>query len=149
MGGLHGACTAWLRLWRPALGPGGMKAEAPSPAGRTILVVDDDAGIRTMLRITLEASGYAVEVNDGTHDVVGGPDLVLLDLRLGRTTGADWLEGRDLPPDTPIVLMTASHDHDPGLRRRVPASAVLGKPFDLDELLGLIDRLLAGNQRQS
>ncbi len=126
-----------------------MKAEAPTAVRHTILVVDDDAGIRTMLRITLEANGYAVEVNDGSDDPVGGPDLVLLDLRLGRTTGADWLEARDLPPDTPIVLMTASHDHDPVLRGRVPSSAVLGKPFDLDELLGLIERLLGGNQRPS
>lgn len=112
---------------------------------RRIAVVDDDAGIRTMLRLTLESCGYAVELNDGTEALGTQPDLVLLDLRLGRTTGADWLAQRPLQPGTPIVLMTASHDHDAALRRQVPSSAVLGKPFDLDELLGLIETVLAGD----
>lgn len=97
-----------------------------------------------MLRLTLESSGYAVELNDGTEALRAEPDLVLLDLRLGPTNGADWLTARPLQPGTPIVLMTASHDHDAALRARVPSSAVLGKPFDLDELLGLIDTVLAG-----
>jgi DNA-binding response OmpR family regulator len=121
-----------------------MTAGTSSPALPRIAIVDDDAGIRTMLRLTLEASGYAVELNDGTQALAAEPDLVLLDLRLGRTTGADWLAEGRLQPGTPIVLMTASHDHDAALRGRVPSSAVLGKPFDLDELLGLIETVLAG-----
>lgn len=110
----------------------------PRPVVR---VVDDDPGICRMLSLALESWGYAVDV-DGVrlHGSASGrprPDVVLLDLRLGRTSAADYLAARRLAR-VPIVLMSAS-DLAPALRRELGAVAAIRKPFDLDDLLAILE----------
>jgi DNA-binding response OmpR family regulator len=104
-----------------------------------ILVVDDDSGIRTMLQLALSSRGYQVDCVADHHDTwVGKPDLVLLDVRLGAYTAAEFLAGADLDEGTSVVIMTAGDDV-----RRVAAeldvAAAISKPFDLDELFEVVE----------
>ena len=113
-----------------------------------ILIVDDDRGIVGALRNILEFEGIEVAaVNDGLAGleylhVQPLPDLVLLDLFMPCLSGREFLERladqarfRNLP----VVIMTAASGGD---LMPPPGSylAILRKPFDLDELMEVVDR---------
>ena len=112
-----------------------------------VLVVDDDADVRASVLDALVAEGYEVaEAEDGERAldqiVRRPPDVILLDLRMPRWSGRDFLEAlRHTRPARarpyPIVVVTASADiartaTDLGIRHLVH------KPFALDDLLGKI-----------
>jgi CheY-like chemotaxis protein len=114
-----------------------------------ILVVDDDTSIRSFVEMALDSVGYAVstagngaqalEVTDQVH-----PDLILLDMRMPVMDG--WTFARtyrqQAGPHAPIVVITAATDA--GERAaEIDADGYLGKPFDLDELLGMVSRYTA------
>jgi PAS domain S-box-containing protein len=82
----------------------------------TILVVEDDAGIAVLQRRRLERSGFQVHVASDIDSSIaileaGGVDLVLMDYRLGTTTGLD-LHGRMKAAgfDPPVVIVSGSMD---------------------------------------
>ena len=112
-----------------------------------VLVVEDDAATRALLREVLEAAGYAVrEAADGAAGLraarAARPALVLLDLYLPGTDGWAFAAAyRRAPgPRAPIVVLTADADaeaHAAGLG----AAGHLLKPFDLDALLAVVGRL--------
>ncbi len=63
-------------------------------AAATILVVDDEPGVRSLLRRCLEGDGYAVIESEDISDVLsrvreGGVDLITLDLNLGGESGIE------------------------------------------------------------
>ena len=110
-----------------------------------VLVVDDDPGIRATLRAILESEGYAVDTAaDGVEALerlaTRRPHLIVADLQMPRMTGQELLGRlRRLPGHIPVVVMTA------GLRaeleaERHGADGFLAKPFELDDLLGLVAR---------
>ena len=111
-----------------------------------ILVVDDDTSIRSFVEMALDGEGYAVSTaNNGAQALaVTGqmqPDLILLDMRMPIMDG--WTFARryreNAGPHAPIVVITAATDA--GQRAaEIDADGFLGKPFDLDELLGLVSR---------
>ncbi len=111
-----------------------------------ILVVDDDTSIRSFVEMALDGEGYAVSTaNNGAQALaVTGqvqPDLILLDMRMPIMDG--WTFARryrdQAGPHAPIVVITAATDA--GERAaEIQADGYLGKPFDLDELLGLVSR---------
>lgn len=78
-----------------------------------ILVIDDDAGLRRTLRMSLEVLGHqASEARDGAQalELLGHRpfELALLDLRLGQETGLDLLPRLlHLAPGLPVVIVTA------------------------------------------
>ena len=110
-----------------------------------ILVVDDDAEIRGFLELVLEAEGYAVLVapNGARALEVADqhpPDLILLDMRMPVMDGWAFTKAYRMqpPPHAPIVVMTAAPDA--GQRAaEVQADGFVGKPFDLAELLALVN----------
>jgi DNA-binding NtrC family response regulator len=109
---------------------------------RTVLVVDDDPGIRQMLRLALESAGYVVRVDDGRGPLdLPGVDVVLLDVRLGSATAQDLLSAHPDLAERPIVAMTASGSPRSAVDG-LPAREVLAKPFDLDALEDAIDRAI-------
>lgn len=113
----------------------------------SILVVEDDAGIRESVEECLASEGHRVaSVANGAEALEWlarepAPDLVVLDLVMPVMNGAELIERLRAQPRlaaVPVVLMTAAMS-GPGLA--LPAAAtVLPKPFDLDALLAAVAR---------
>ena len=114
-----------------------------------ILVVDDDASHRTMLKAVLAAEGYQVhEANDG--DTACGAvektvfDLVLMDLRMKRMHG-DVAQKQmvEISPATPVVIMTAFGSVRSAVKAlKAGAHDYITKPIDVDELKILVLKTL-------
>lgn len=109
-----------------------------------VLVVDDEPDIRFLLRTTLELAGYAViEASHGQAALefvrVSPPALVITDRMMPRMDGGELIERLRADVGTaaiPIVMLTGTKGVQPG------ADAVLTKPFEPDELIELVARLL-------
>ena len=116
-----------------------------------ILIVDDYADTRELLRLMLEAAGHRVcEAEDGREGLKMAqtemPDLILADLSMPQLDG--WGLLRELRADEltrriPCVAVTAFVDRE--RERNFPQSfdAYLPKPFRRAELLEMVERLLA------
>jgi DNA-binding response OmpR family regulator len=105
-----------------------------------ILLVEDDAAIRSLVSEVLTEGGHAVTTaNDGAAalrllDPVEPFDLVVLDMRLPLVDGwgfAERMRGRGM--DVPLLVMTAGRDARRAAEE-VGAIGYVGKPFDIDEL---------------
>ena len=113
--------------------------------GKKVLVVDDDASLRLLCRVNLELDGFRV-LEAGSLAVAAAMlaenefDAVLLDLHLGDGDGRDLLAslGDERPP---VALFTGSEVIGPELRSM--AEEVLSKPFQLDELLSTVRKLVS------
>ena len=114
-------------------------------AVRRVLVVDDDEGIRELVVTALAEEGYAVRsASDGEEALAVleqyEPQLILLDMRMPVMDGWQFAKTyRERPgPHAPIVICTAALD----VKRdasEIGADGFLGKPFQLDELLDLVE----------
>ena len=116
-----------------------------------VLVVDDEALIRWSVAETLEAEGYKVleagsarEALQRFADGGDGIDLAVLDLRLPDCADLGLLRRiREIAPDCRIILMTAYGTTDLlDEARRAGAIGVLGKPFDMARVVGLVHSAL-------
>ncbi len=117
-----------------------------------ILVVDDEAEMRSRLRAALESRGYQVETAaDGDEALdcaaTAGHDLILLDIMLPGTDGFSVLEHlRRTGIDTPVLILTALGAVDERIRGLdAGADDYLAKPFSMDELLARIRSILRRN----
>jgi DNA-binding response OmpR family regulator len=123
--------------------------------GPRILVIEDDPTVVTLLTEFLgEMEGYDVRLQKRGEDAHGAikhgrPWLVILDLRLGGAeSGWAVLDQLESDPEThgiPVLLCSAAVPSS--LRALVTSQSgnvrVMGKPFDLDELLGTVQSMLA------
>ena len=109
-----------------------------------VLVVDDEAGIRDMLELTLEGD-YEVQLastaEDARQHLAGGPvDAVLLDVRLGPASGLDVLadlKGGKLTPDVeiPVIMISADATYQDAIQAtRVGAFDFLDKPLQRERV---------------
>ena len=113
-----------------------------------ILVIDDDAAIRMSLSILLQAKGYGVVVApDGAEGFAQflkhKPQIVMSDMIMPGHEGLVTIRKmRELAPDLPIIAMSGSVEGGPAsfLQKAQAAGATLclEKPFETDELLGLL-----------
>jgi CheY-like chemotaxis protein len=107
---------------------------------RRILIVDDDAGVRTLVRTVLERAGYEVTTaRDGCEAIAliaaDDYDVVLLDVVMPKLDGlgvVDELRKDKLGVLAHTYLMTAG---DPDQLARLPVRGVIAKPFDIRRLL--------------
>ena len=113
-----------------------------------VLVVDDDADIRGLLRQLLERAGYDVaEAPDGREGLrtlyATAPDLVLLDVSMPGLDGWQTLERiRDLS-DVPVLMLTARTAELEKVRGlKAGADDYVAKPFGRQELLARVEALL-------
>ena len=118
---------------------------------QTILVVDDEMNIRQMLRIMLEMSGYRViEAGDGIEAletaVAQKPDLMIMDITMPKLDGLSVCKKlRSMPQiaDTPVVMASGdSAIYELEKKYRDYVNRFLRKPFQFDELLGMVTSLL-------
>lgn len=112
---------------------------------QTILVIEDEARIRSFLRRGLQAEGYsvleAVDGHDGLQLAVGtAVDLVVLDLMLPKMVGEEVLiEIRRVKPELPVIVLTAKDSvADRVANLDAGADDYVTKPFSLTELLARI-----------
>lgn len=117
--------------------------------GKSILVVDDEAHIRELLRQELEAQGYGVhEAKDGLEAVEQAkkerPDLIILDVMMPGINGFDVaavLKNDPATMDIPIIIHSIVDDVERGYR--IGVDRYLKKPVDTEELLRNIGELLS------
>ena len=132
--------------------------ELPRSAPLLVLAEDDDE-FRTLLARTLRREGFIVaELNNGSQllrALVAGRKsqgseiaLVISDIRMPGASGLDALAGIDPTSwPIPVVLMTGFGDREThAAAKKLGAAAVIDKPFDLDELLALVTKLLHREQ---
>jgi DNA-binding NtrC family response regulator len=112
-----------------------------------VLLVEDKAELRAMLRKALERSGYTVEEapdgNSAIDKVLGRRYLIVLtDLKLPGKSGLDVLrEARRVEPTLPVILMTAYGSVEEAVTAmKDGAFDFIQKPIDLDHLNLLLDR---------
>ena len=111
--------------------------------GRNILIVDDDAEMRSWLRLGLQRLGAVVQEASSGWECLARLaddrtfDLVVTDMRMPMPSGLSVLAiARSLGLETPFIVITAFSSHD--LRERVrafTAAALVDKPFGLDDLV--------------
>lgn len=116
-----------------------------------ILAVDDSPSIRSMLSFTLRQAGYTpVAAEDGRQGLEEAEkdqfDLVITDINMPVMNGIELIEAlRKLPQYkfTPIlVLSTESGSEKKNLGKQAGATGWLVKPFDPDQLLSVIARVI-------
>ena len=116
--------------------------------GKTILVADDKASVRQLVREYLEAEGFRVVVaSNGREALVAArqskPDLVLLDIMMPEMSGYDFIRAYRKERETPIMLLTARLDEtDKVLGLELGADDYVTKPFGMKELVARINALL-------
>ena len=120
----------------------------------SILVVDDDTGITSTISSFLNAKGYAVTVANDSEEalerIAGNRyGLILSDIYIDRLTGIDILRvAREQDPEACVILMTARGSVSTSVEAESGgAFEYLAKPFDLKELLQVIER--AGQSRNA
>lgn len=135
-----------------------LPAAGPDRARNAPLVVlaEDDDDFRALLARTLRREGYNVaELNNGAQllrtlvaDALNGGRseiaMVISDIRMPGASGLEALAGIDWASwPIPVVLMTGFGDREThAAAKKLGAAAVIDKPFDLDELLALVTKLL-------
>ncbi|MDY6830625.1 MAG: sigma-54 dependent transcriptional regulator [Thermodesulfobacteriota bacterium] len=115
----------------------------------TILIVDDDAGHRSMLRTLLEGWGHqTAEADDGLaaveHVQTRPADIVLMDLKMVHMSGMEALEQiRSFNPAVPVIIMTAFSSVDTAVEAlKKGAYDYLTKPLDFEKLRLTLERIL-------
>ena len=132
------------------LDPGPPAGGATEP---TVLLVEDDPSLRLLCRVNLELEHYRVleaeSVGRAEELVVREEiDVVLLDLHVGERDGTELLPLlRERRPRAAVCLLTGTSETDPPQEEGV--AAFIRKPFELEQLTGTIERLLATAPAQS
>src|SRR5215510_6278399 len=110
----------------------------------TVLIVEDESALSTLLRYNLEREGYRVfEARDGEEALIvadeAKPDLVILDWMLPQLSGIEVcrrLRGRGHMRNVPIVMLTARGEEPDRIRGLdTGADDYIVKPFSMNEML--------------
>ena len=120
-----------------------------SNAQKTILVVDDDANIRELLRQSLKKQGYAVqEAKDGLDAIyqikANKPDLIILDVMMPQINGFDTaaiIKNDPTKMDIPIIMLSIFEDKERGYKLGV--DRYMTKPIENNKLMKEIGLLLS------
>lgn len=123
---------------------------------RRVLVVDDDATIRQVLRLNFEAEGYDVHVATGGEEAKEmaraiHPDIVVLDVMMPGTDGYSVLRSLRSSPQTddiPVMLLSARASDDEVFQGwQSGADCYVTKPFELEEVLRIVADIVAASKR--
>jgi len=123
---------------------------------KKILLVDDEQDIVETLKFVLESEGYtcycAYNGEDGlklAKEII--PDLMILDIMMPKINGfkiSRLLKYDAKYKNIPIIMLTArSQESDKQIGEETGADVYITKPFDLDEVLSTVDRLIKENEK--
>ncbi|MBB1293585.1 MULTISPECIES: sigma-54 dependent transcriptional regulator [Pseudoalteromonas] len=122
----------------------------------TILVVEDDAGLREALIDTLEMSGIDCVAADSAEQAMvllkkDSFSLVVSDVQMGAMSGLDLLRSINLNyPDLPVLMMTAYATIDDAVEAmRLGAIDYMAKPFAPEVLLNMVSRYLPEPEKET
>jgi two-component system, OmpR family, response regulator VicR len=120
---------------------------------KRIIIIDDDQDARKLLQFILTSNGFIAEVySDGTGLAVlipPYPDLYLLDINLGNTSGLELckqLKANESTRHIPVIITSSNTDIIP-LAQDACADDTLPKPFDSKELISKIIDLTTKRHR--
>jgi DNA-binding response OmpR family regulator len=146
-----------LGLVPPSAPEDDASAPAERPTGRRVLVVDDEASMRTLCRVNLELAGFEVgEARDGAEALAlaesGQFDLILLDVMLPDIGGHDVVQRlaeHERSRDVPVVFLSArAAREDIRLAYQLGAVDYITKPFDPvglgERVRGIVERVDRG-----
>ena len=115
---------------------------------KTILVVDDNPSVRTLVREYLTEQGFRVVTADNGQNALytarsEKPDLILLDVMMPEMDGYQFITAYRKENDSPIILLTAKlEETDKVLGLELGADDYVTKPFGMRELLARIRAVL-------
>ena len=116
----------------------------------SVLVVDDEEALRTVLSSELASEGYQVEsASDGDEaiSIVQNKqfDLVLLDIKMPKVDGFEVLKFiKKSYPQMKVIMLTAFADLKNAIEsKKLGAEDFISKPYDLVDLLTTIERVLS------
>ena len=120
-----------------------------------ILVVDDDDGIRELVKQFLNKNNYLVTTAKNSEDAMDKVkiikfDLIILDIMMPGKSGLEFTNENKKKLDTPIILLTAkgeTSDRIEGLE--IGADDYLSKPFEPKELILRINNILSKTKIQN
>ncbi len=127
--------------------------------GYTVLIADDEPEVVDLVRIILESEGYRVlDASNGLQALnqiqAHRPDLILMDMRMPELTGLGVLNALAQCPEPetrsiPVVMLSVVVT-DPEVRMALDQGAIayLSKPFEVRELLWMVDRVLGMDPEQ-
>jgi len=121
---------------------------------KKILVVDDEAKLRRMIRTYLEQEGYQVaEAANGEEALFAArhekPDLILLDVMMPKLNGIDFMRTYRKESDTPVIMLTARVDEtDKVIGLELGADDYVTKPFGVRELIARVRAVSRRAQKQ-
>ncbi|MDD5260052.1 MAG: response regulator [bacterium] len=125
--------------------------------GKKILVVEDDALIRELDRVNLEAAGFEVALaTDGFEGLemarTVNPDLIVLDIMLPKMDGfkvCRILKFDDKFKHIPILMLTARiQEVDKETGFKTGADAYMTKPYEPEELIKKINQILVDQEKK-
>ena len=120
---------------------------------KTILVVDDKAGVRQLVREYLTEQGFRVVTADNGRDALfvarhEKPDLILLDIMMPEMSGYDFIRVYGAEQETPIILLTARvEESDIVVGLELGADDYVTKPFRMRELTARIRAVLRRSEK--
>jgi len=123
-------------------------------SSKNIWIVDDDKSIRWVLEKAFAKDGMTPRSFEDPIQILAEldndqPDVIISDIRMQKMDGILLLEKlKQRVPDVPVIIMTAYSDLDRAVSAfREGAFEYLSKPFDVEEIVGLVNRALSEHQQ--
>jgi two-component system, sensor histidine kinase and response regulator len=116
----------------------------------TVLVVEDNIEVLSLLRLILQREGYAVIAVDSCaaacrYLIETRPDIMITDLMLPKTSGIEcvrWVRQQPHLDGLPVVVLSAYERTYHGVALVAGANVVLRKPEDLEQLIPTLNEIL-------
>jgi DNA-binding response OmpR family regulator len=117
---------------------------------KRILIADDDPGIQEIFTLIFERAGFTVDMKMNGEDLVKNkfflPDIFLIDKQLSGYDGLEicrQLKSRKQTEHIPVIMVSAAPDIAV-LSKEAGADDYIEKPFEIKELLALVNRYVNG-----
>ena len=113
-----------------------------------ILIVDDDDGIRSLVKKYLNENNYLITTSDSAEDAskkieIIKFDLIILDIMMPGKSGLEFIKDNEKKLETPIILLTAKGGADERIEGlEIGADDYLPKPFEPKELILRIKNII-------